>query len=497
MRILVGGFHLESNSFSAKRAEREEFSLIGPDELLEKYSGKQNKNIKGIIDAITDAGGEVVPSWFMSRYSGGLVGRQTIMEITDRIAADYALNQPIDAIFLDLHGGDAMVGGESGSAYILKTLREYCGDKTVIVNTTDMHADITDEMTANSNMVAGYHTYPHTDYYATGYRAAALGMRLLKGEELYQARVRIPMIIPAEGYNSNTGCFAELTRQCEKWQEEGKFVDFTISQMQPWLDVKDAGGAVLVVDKDKDNAAYYAKLIAHKLFDLRKEMDIRLYSVAEIEDAALQNDTGVPVILVDSADSPNAGSAADSAYVLEQLIASGKNVRSALLVTDAAAAAHAFEVGIGNEGEFTLGGRLEPRFHKPFTCKGYVRSLHDGKCLMVLKKQNTMPPTGPTAVIQVGNVDVIVTSRPGSKCYDPRHYRQCGLEPLDYQLIMVKSANQYKVGFDVVSTLGYPADTPGPASANLAAMPFENIPRPFYPMDDIDTFDDTVSYARK
>ena len=44
------------------------------------------------------------------------------------------------------------------------------------------------------------------------------------------------------------------------------------------------------------------------------------------------------------------------------------------------------------------------------------------------------------------------------------------------------------------STLFYPTDTPGSSSANLRVMPFVHLPRPFYPLDDIDTFDDSVTF---
>ena len=58
----------------------------------------------------------------------------------------------------------------------------------------------------------------------------------------------------------------------------------------------------------------------------------------------------------------------------------------------------------------------------------------------------------------------------------------------------MKSANQYKTFYSEFSTLFYPTDTPGSSSANLRAMPFKRVSRPYYPLDEIHTFDDTVIF---
>ena len=63
-----------------------------------------------------------------------------------------------------------------------------------------------------------------------------------------------------------------------------------------------------------------------------------------------------------------------------------------------------------------------------------------------------------------------------------------------YRLALVKSATQYKESYSKFSTLFYPTDTPGSSTANLASLPFKRLPRPFYPLDDIDSFDDQVTF---
>jgi microcystin degradation protein MlrC len=317
----------------------------------------------------------------------------------------------------------------------------------------------------------------------------------LSGEQIVQARVRIPMIVPAEGYDTSDGPFAALTRECHQLVEQEEILDFSIYQMQPWLDLNDVGGTVLVTAREEETAARYAGELAQRVFALREQMGVKLYTVDEVIDAAKTNKSKMPVILVDSADSPSAGSSADSSFVLARLLERGENIRACLMVADPAAAAHAFELGVGSEGEFTIGGAYEPDFQKSITLRAYVKSLHDGNYFPTGNSLSSIQRTGKTAVLQIGSIDLVVYTRTdiGS---DPQNYRAFGVEPSRYQLVMVKSATQYKVYYQHFSTLFYPADTPGSSSANLAAMPFQHVPRPFWPLDPIDSFDAAVTYHR-
>lgn len=492
MKILVGGFHQESNSFSSNYSNREAFDITSGQTLLKQHGSMKNSQLAGIISALTEINAEIIPASLYTASSGGPVQKEVVDEFLDDLFVTYDNYAPVDGIFMDLHGATDMVGSIDCCGYILETIRQHVGKDVVIAYGTDLHANITDKMVKYTDAIAGYHTYPHTDYYETGYRAAKQGIQILMGEQFYQARVRVPMIIPAEAYDTNEGVFAELIQYAKNLITIGKIVDFSIYQMQPWLNLADAGGTVLVTAATKETAEHYAKELAHKLFDLRREMTIKLYSIEEVFAAARKNTTNMPVLLVDSADSPNAGSSADSSFVLSHLLKEKDPIRSCLMVVDAPAVSHAFEIGVGNEGEFSLGGTLEPMFQKATKVHAYVRSLHDG-CCPKTPVNDRVPDTGKTAVLQIGDIDIVVCSKEG-KSSNPRSYRILGLEPADYELVLVKSATQYKVSYSNFTTLFYPTDTPGSSTANLASLPFTELPRPFFPLDDLDDFDDSVTY---
>jgi len=447
----------------------------------------------GILAAARESNATVVPSLHYVSTSGGPVQKNVVDDFLDILLSVYDKEAPFDGVFLDLHGATEIVGAIDGCGYILETIREHVEEKVVIAHASDLHANISANMVENADAIAGYQTYPHQDFYETGYRAAKLGLRILEGKPLFQACVRVPMIVPCEGYSTDEGCFAELVQYAHSLVSAGEILDFSIYQMQPWLDLKDAGSTVLVAAEDRAVAAQYAQELAHRLFDMRGEMQIHLYPIDEVIDKAKSNDDPMPVILVDSADSPNAGSSADSSFVLSRLLERGENIRTCMVMADEAAVFHAFSVGVGNEGEFSLGGTNEPKFQKAIKVHAYVKSLHDGIYRIYSSEQNGLQNAGKSAVLQIGNIDVVVYSKMGLSS-DPQTYYAFGIDPAHYRLVMVKSATQFKLPFSSISTISYPTDTPGSSTANLASLPFEKINRPFYPLDNITTFCDTVAF---
>ena len=46
----------------------------------------------------------------------------------------------------------------------------------------DLHANVTESMVRNCDVIAGYKTYPHVDQYESGHLAGSILLRALKGE---------------------------------------------------------------------------------------------------------------------------------------------------------------------------------------------------------------------------------------------------------------------------------------------------------------------------
>lgn len=488
----------ETNTFSPVICGKENFDNSSSSrglELIERNTNAQTA-VSGMLDVIRKYGDEVIPVVDLNAQSSGPVSREFVDSFVDEVVQNIDLHAPVGAVFLSLHGGMTLSDDDDGCGVIIEQIRKKVGKDVVIAVSTDLHANLTKKILTMADAIAGYQTYPHEDHRHTGQRAAELGYMRLRGEEFTQACVRVPMIVPAETYDTLNGPFAELVQDANRIKTGGSIIDFSIYMMQPWLNVADAGSAVLITAADKETAVKLARNYARRLYDMRHQLVLKLWSVDEIIDIAERNETGMPVILVDSADSPNAGSAADSSEVLRILKERKSTLRTALPMNDAPAVEKAFKLGVGSESSFTLGGTLDRLFQRPYTIHAYVKSLHDGNYLLEgPAMRGEAVSAGRSAVLRSGNIDIVLYHHMPF-AGDPQLFRAFGIEPTLYQLVVVKSATQYKTAYRKFTTFFYPADTPGSSTANLTSLPFNRLPRPFWPFDDVDEFDDTPQFVR-
>ena len=157
------------------------------------------------------------------------------------------------------------------------------------------------------------------------------------------------MIIAASSYTTETEPFRSLMQKGHDYVKAGKLLDFSISQMQPWLDVKDGYSSVVAIGEDAEVAEQIAKELADGLWNMRHEFKTDLTGVDEIIKIAEKNESGKPVIMNDFADSSNAGSAGDSPEVIERIIALESDVRALMYLNDAPFVAACHKAGVGNK----------------------------------------------------------------------------------------------------------------------------------------------------
>ena len=501
VKIVLVEFHQESNSFNPWPSTFDFFRRNGiyEGEDIRDFFSTKPCAIAGMLQAIGEAGATAIPGYSMFTWSGGPVDQSVVDHFIDKTKAIIENNSPVDGVFISLHGATQTTLHDDCSGYILEAVRQTIGEKAVIAVSTDLHANITAKMMKHADVICGYQTYPHRDHLETGYRAAKLGLScLLEEEKPRMARAIVPMIVPASGYTTMHGPFAELIAYAKSLEASGAIQDFSIYQMQPWLDVEEGGSAVVVIDRDAKKAAFYALELARKLFDLRKEFQPELRSIDEVIDSALRKDNGKPVILVDSADSSNAGATGDSVAVLHRLLRRQSDLKTAFVVIDAPAADLAHRIGVGKTATFSIGGTKLPAMNKPIRVEAYVKSLHDGVFTQEGPAgRGTVQRIGPAAVLKTGNIDILVCHHITGNG-DPQLYRAFGIEPTFYQLVVVKACGSYRAAYSLLSDEMYDADTPGAASVQLTSLPFRRLPKAFFPFSELDDYAvDNVIHARE
>lgn len=478
-KILVFEFHQETNTFNPLTTP---FLRFQPDGVFEGpacYERTLNNGgtVAGGVAAIEAAGGTVIPALFLHSSSGGPVEDAVFDHVCTRLKY-YIDNEEFDGIYAALHGATCTESRDDACGDLLSYIRALVGDR-VIAASFDLHANITEKVLRNADIICGYNTYPHVDLYQTGYRAAALCMERLSGKNHFMAAVGADMLIPPSGYTSLEGPFHDLIQKGKQMVASGQIRDFTVFPVQPWLDIPDIKSRIVTIGDDADQSKVCAEALAMGLFSMREQANTKLTSLDDIIDIAEHNKSGKPVILADPADSPNGGCVGDSPVVAMRLQERGSKLRTCMFIVDPAAVKQAFTLGVGATSQFKVGAGFTKGMPGPFCGEGTVRSLHDGYFHI---DKNNVKYLGNCAVVSFGNMDILLCCQ-GSSSGSPMIFRSFGMEPLHYDLVVVKANTSFRAPYSTISDLIYVADTPGAGASNLKLFNWENLPAGLYPFD--------------
>ena len=137
--------------------------------------------------------------------------------------------------------------------------------------------------------------------------------------------------------------------------------------------------------------------------------------------------------------------------------------------------------GVGATIDVGLGGRLDPGRFSPMQVKAKVRLLSDGQSRLETMKIGL--DAGPTAVLESDNFTVVVLSKAVS-LFDRAMYFSNGLNPKDFDLIVVKSPHTEHHMFEAWADCNFNVDVAGATSANIKSLGHTICARPMYPLDE-------------
>ena len=488
-RVFVCGIVQESNSFNPAYATLDDFIQYGifeGDEIL--TSGKKcGMTVNGMLKILSDEQITPVPGVSTRAGSGGPLADSVVEWFLDKNINAIKQAGKLDGVLVSLHGATMSESSGDVCGDILEKIRQTVGEKVVISAAFDLHANITEKIIKNTDYISGYQMYPHLDLYETGIRAAQRVVEHLKGIKSKVARVEIPMIAPAHGYTTEKGSLFDLMSYAKDLKAQNKIVDYNIFQVQPWLDTEKMSSTIIITAKSEETAKTVAAELAKKEFAISHELlGTPLFDIADVIQKALDNKSSKPIVLVDSADSPNAGACGDSAAVLKALLPYRDKLSCAVAVTDIAAVDKAFELGVGATADFTLGGSIAPKLTSPVVVKNaVVKGLHDGTFYMHGPQERGQERNiGKTAVLKAGKILINVSYY--GKCEgDKNFYSNFGIEPEFCDLVSVKACTSFRAGYEPISAEICNTNTPGAAGPVLTDMPYENRPVPMFPFEEI------------
>ena len=487
MKILVGAFSIESNSFVPSETflsdfERQVWSI--GEEVTRDCAGPASE-LAGAWDALVQSGLEPVGAVAAAASPGAPVAREVFdvvcFELLSRCTPDIA------GADLMLHGSALVTGIDDPEGYLLREMRRRLGPAVPIAISLDLHAYMTEAMMSTNSIVTAYRTCPHVDLYRTGRQAGELLARTIEGTvDPVCRRVRLPMITPPERHDSSQSLFSELQALCTQVEEDGA-LSAALLCTHPWLDVPELGwSAVVTWDADSERAHESAQWMAQRAWSSRAQfLDTSELPLGDALDIALAAEG--TFVIADLGDATNGGSLGDSTELLRALLARRESGQgsgpSTLTVTDRGAVERAWQAGEGASITLEVGSGSPGEFNEMTTVHGTVRRLWEGPVVYSHPAAlGVVDSPGQVAVIEVDDISLIVHARP-VRVIDPAIYSAAGIDISRQRIVQAKSHVSYRAGFDDHMSGSVLADTRGPTAANLTYLPFTRRPNPLFPFE--------------
>lgn len=182
MKVGIAMMSHETNTFSPVITDLDRFSggrsaPLSGNTALEIFSDTASC-LGGYIKVATERNADIVHGIAASAPPSGRAESDAYETICEAIVN---LAGQVDALLLDLHGAMATRKFDDGEGELLKRIRSQYPSLPVCV-TLDMHANVTEQMVSNCDVLVGYQTYPHIDMDTTAERAANLFFDMLEGK---------------------------------------------------------------------------------------------------------------------------------------------------------------------------------------------------------------------------------------------------------------------------------------------------------------------------
>ena len=489
MRIGVIRISQETDTFNPNPTTLEHFASFGIHHGNDVIDRSGVGVVRGYLQAAGERGGvETVPLFKARAVAGGRVDSSTYEYLMSQLDEGLRGAGGLDGLALLLHGACSAQGVDDVDGELTARARSIVGSGVPILLALDHHANITQKMIDEADALVGHRTQPH-DQHDTGYLAAHLLFRIVEGEVSPTVAWRkIPLISHQEQYLTSRHpmkTWFDRARQIE--QENPKVLQISNFPMQPWLDVDEGGwSSVVVTDDDADLAEKIALELGDLAWSMREEFQVKTsVSPAEAVRQAEAAASGV-VVLSDTGDSVLGGAGGDSTVLLREMQEQGIEGPALVPLVHPSIGEDLAGSNAGDVVTVEIGGTIAG-MHDPISLTG--RLLHFAPTLLEFESGYGSPSVdvGHAAVLDVGWGIVAITQFPGVGGVLPGMYGHFGIDPSEYKMAVVKTASNFQ-HFGEISSTVVRADTPGPTQSDIATLPWQRIPRPVFPLDDVDTW---------
>ncbi|NQW19716.1 MAG: M81 family metallopeptidase [Chloroflexi bacterium] len=517
MRFAILGISHETNTFSIVPATYEEFEkskILYGQGILDQYATSDH-TIAGYLQAGEELGFETVP---LMHARTGPIGTIT-KDAYDRLSIEMLgmLNDqgPWDGVLIANHGAAVSEEYPDMDAEFTRMVREIVGPDVPVGITLDMHANISKETVANTDVCIVWRTCPHLDTKLRGRKTAELIYRTAKGEISPVQFIEMPpMLVNIVKQFTGQEPMKGLVDECVTANEIPNVLDTSIAEGYPYADVEEMGMSwIAITDGDPELAEKTAKDMAAHAWTKRIDLNRPVASIKEAliqaeeryvgpKPAGIENflpDDGSalaepepsehshlgPIVLMDVGDNIGGGSSADSTHILKVAKEMGVNGYLQSLydpeVVEACVAA-----GVGAELSLDVGGKTDDMHGEPIRVVGTVIRIDDGPY------EETRPTHGGGRFYDDGKrvrfdtvdgMTILITSRRSGNTARQQMYSM-GINPEDYKIIVAKGVSSPRPAYQPIAAEIIIVNSPGVTSADLDTFEFKNRRVPLYPFEE-------------
>jgi microcystin degradation protein MlrC len=489
-RILIAQFAHETNTFSRLPTTLDDYRrrwLLEGDEIAPRFRGTRTE-IGGLLDYAEKAGWQLVPTVAANATPSGKLTRECWETIRDKIVAHARGAGSLSGAVLALHGAMVSETEDDAEGALLEALRGVLGASVPIVVTLDLHANATPRMAKHANALISYRTYPHTDQYERAQQAAALLDRIVAASAKAQTvLVQPPTLVGADhGRTVQPGPMRDLLAMAERFeQEQGIHVASIQAGFMP-ADIEWAGPSVAVSHDPAraDRARAIANELSREIWRRRDEETITYRSIDEAMRAVKADPGGGPLVIADGTDNPGGGGYGDATNLLRALIAADAQDGAVGHIYDPATAQVATAAGAGKTVRVRLGGRIDPAFGAPIETEALVQSVSDGSFINDGPMgKGVRTEMGPTAVLRIGGIEVIVISNRLQNT-DLQTFLSQGIDPRQRRVVVVKSVHHFRAAYAPIAREVMIVDSGALCTPDPKRHAYQRLRRPIWPLDE-------------
>jgi len=479
MRIAIAGFAHESNTFASKPTTLEDFGVLEGAEIIGHYADTFHE-IAGYIVGAEQFGYEMYPILAAGATPAGPVTAAAYEEFVGRILVGLQEAPALDGVLLALHGAMVAEGFPQADAETVRRVRAQMGADFPIAVTHDYHGNVPAELVQAADALVIYKTNPHIDQKERGLQAASILVGAISGEVRPTSAIVNPEVLFNIYYhNTSRAPMQPLMQAAIELEKEPGILACSIAGGYQYADVPAMGPCIVVItDDDEARAQREAERFGAMMWDVRRQLIAEVPGPAEAVRQAMASDE-FPVTLLDFGDNIGGGSAGDSTFVLEQLLAQEAD-GWVVTIWDPEAVQVCEGAGIGGRVGLSVGGKTDDMHGPTLAIEGVVRTLHSGVYEETERRHGGGRHfnQGLTAVVEVGRTTaekggllVLNTQR---SCPNSIHQiTSVGIQPEQQKILVAKGAVAPRAAYEPVSAVLLEVDSLGATAIHRGPEKYE------------------------